>query len=107
MPPKAGAPSTPGPPKKKPIFDLVRDGLLKQAEQDRQAFNRTVESTFVQAYLTQHENEILARLLDYNQGDLAEAYIDLMWHFLRSEQEREQLTKEVETLRRRLEEVGV
>jgi transcriptional regulator with XRE-family HTH domain len=107
--PKAPAPSMPGQPeRKRPIFDLVRDALLRQAEQDRQAFTRAAESSFVQPYWKRHENEILARLLEYDPtGELAEAYIELMWRFVESEQERERLTREVETLRHRLEEVGV
>ena len=105
--PKAGAPSTPGPPKKKPIFDLVRDAVLRQAEQDHQAFTRAVESGRAQSYTMVHENEALRDLLDRNQGDLAEAYIELMWRLLTSEQERERLTREVEALRRQLEEIGV
>ena len=105
--PKAEAPSSPGPPeKKKSIFDLVRDAVLRQAEQDRQAFMRAVESG-VEGFWMRHEAEAMRDLLDHNQGDLAEAYIELMWRFLTSEQERERLTSEVEALRRQLEEIGV
>jgi HTH-type transcriptional regulator, competence development regulator len=108
MPPKASAPSTPGQPEKeKSIFDLVRDAVLRQAEQDRQAFNRALESERPQTYWVRHESEAMKRLLEYNHGDLAEAYIALMWEFLTSEQERNRLTNEVEALKRRLEEVGV
>jgi putative transcriptional regulator len=106
--PKAEAPETGQSERKRPIFDEVRDAVLRQAEQDRQAFTRAAESSFVQPYWKRHENEILARLLEYDPtGELAEAYIELMWRFVESEQERERLTREVETLRHRLEEVGV
>jgi transcriptional regulator with XRE-family HTH domain len=105
--PKAPAREAGQPEKEKPIFDVVRDALLRQAEQDRQAFMRAVESGSA-TYTMRHENEAMNRLLEHDpRGELAEAYIDLMWRLLTSEQEREQLTREVETLRRRLEEVGV
>jgi transcriptional regulator with XRE-family HTH domain len=108
MPPKGRAPSTPGQPEEKRlIFDLVHDAVLRQSEQDRQAFNRALESERPQTYWVRHENEAMTRLLEHNPGDLAEAYIALMWEFLTSEQERERLTNEIETLKRRLEEVGV
>jgi transcriptional regulator with XRE-family HTH domain len=107
--PKAGAPTYSGPPEKeKPIFDVVRDAVLRQGDQDRQAFTRAAESGYAQTYWKRHENEILARLLKYDPtGELPEAYIDLMWRFLESERDRNQLANEVETLKLRLEEIGV
>jgi hypothetical protein len=55
-----------------------------------------------------HENKVMHDLLEYDPtGDLAEAYIELLWRFLTSERERERLTREIEKLRLRLEEIGV
>ena len=97
----------------RPIFDLVRDAVLRQAEQNRQAFNRAAESELPQTFWMRHENDAMKRLLEYNQGDLAEAYIELMTRYVQLEQEQDQftkqqdqLTKQVERLERRLEGVG-
>ena len=105
--PKAEAPSTPGQLKEeRPIFDLVRDAVLRQAEQNRQAFNRAAESELPQTFWMRHENDAMKRLLEYNQGNVAEAYIELMTRYVQLEQEQDQLTKQVERLERRLEGVG-
>jgi transcriptional regulator with XRE-family HTH domain len=105
--PKAEAPSTPGQPKEeRQIFDLVRDAVLRQAEQNRQAFTRAAESERPQAFWMRHENDAMERLLEYNPGNLAEAYIELMTRYVQLEQEQDQLTKQVERLERRLEGVG-
>jgi transcriptional regulator with XRE-family HTH domain len=77
--------------KETPIFDVVRDAVLRQAEQDRQAFMRAVESDRAQAYVMRHENEAMRRLLEYAPGQLAEAYISLMWRLLEAQQETAQL----------------
>jgi transcriptional regulator with XRE-family HTH domain len=108
LPPKAGAPSSPGQPeKKRPIFDLVRDAVLRQDNENRQAIARAAESGRAQGSFVHHENQAMRDLLDRNQGDLAEAYIALMWRFVESEQELNRLASEVETLRRQLEGIGV
>ena len=90
----------------RPIFDLVRDAVLRQAEQNRQAFNRAAESELPQTFWMRHENDAMKRLLEYNQGNVAEAYIELMTRYVQLEQEQDQLTKQVERLERRLEGVG-
>jgi transcriptional regulator with XRE-family HTH domain len=105
--PKAPAPSTPGQLKEeRPIFDLVHDAVLKQAEQNRQAFTRAAESELPQTFWMRHENDAMQRLVEYNPGDVAEAYIELMKRYVQLEQEQDQLTKQVERLERRLEGVG-
>jgi transcriptional regulator with XRE-family HTH domain len=90
--PKAEAPRGAGQREKEtPIFDVVRDAVLRQAEQDRQAFMRAVESDRAQAYVMRHENEAMRRLLEYAPGELAEEYISLMWRLLEAQQETAQL----------------
>ena len=106
MPPKGGAPSTPGQPEKeKSIFDLVRDAVIKQDAEDRQAIARAAESGREQDSFVRHKNQAMRDLLNRNHGDLAEAYIDLVERFLTAEQEVNRLVDEVEILRRQLEEV--
>jgi HTH-type transcriptional regulator, competence development regulator len=107
MPPKGGAPSTPGQPeRKRPIFDLVHDAVLRQDAEDRQAIARAAESGHPQGSYVTHLNEAMRDLLNRNQGDLAESYIELMKRYAWLEQEHAQLTERVEALERQLEEVG-
>jgi transcriptional regulator with XRE-family HTH domain len=108
MPPKGRAPSTPGQPEReRPIFDLARDAVLRQGDEDRQAIARAAESGRAQGSVVRHENQLMRDLLDRNHGDLAESYIDLMKRYVWLEQEHAQLTEQVEALQRRLREVGV
>jgi transcriptional regulator with XRE-family HTH domain len=102
--PKAEAPETGPPAKEASIFDQVRDAVLRQAEQDRQAFMRAVESG-AEGFWMRHEAEAMENLRDRNQGDLAEAYYALMGRFLEAEREVNRLATEIEALRRQLEEV--
>jgi HTH-type transcriptional regulator, competence development regulator len=105
--PKGRAPSTPGQPeRKRPIFDLTRDAVLRQARQDQQALARVFESERPQTYWKRHENEVMLRLLEYDPGEVAEAYINLMTAYIRLEQEHIQLARRVEALERQLEEVS-
>jgi transcriptional regulator with XRE-family HTH domain len=105
--PKGEAPSTSGQPKRpKPIFDLAREAVLKQAEEDRQAIARARESGLPQDSFVRHENQAMRDLLDRNQADLAEGYVDLMKRYVWLQQENAQLREQVEALERQLEEVG-
>jgi len=93
--PKAEAPRGAGHlPEETTIFDVVRGAVRRQDEQDRQAATRAAESDRAQGYVKRHENDAMRRLLEYAPGELAEAYIDLMWRFVGSEQENAQLREE-------------
>jgi transcriptional regulator with XRE-family HTH domain len=108
MPPKGGAPSTPGlSERKRPIFDLVRDAVLRQDTMDRQAIARAAESGRPQDSYVVHLNQVIRDLLDYNKHDLAEDYVELMKRHVWLEQDYAQLTERVEALERRLREVEV
>jgi transcriptional regulator with XRE-family HTH domain len=104
--PKAPAREAGQPERKRPIFDVVRDAVLRQGDEDRQAIARAGESELPQDSYVRHENQAMRYLLDRNQGDLAEGYIELMKRYVWLEQEHAQLTEQVEALERRLEEVG-
>jgi transcriptional regulator with XRE-family HTH domain len=104
--PKAPAREAGQPERKRPIFDLARDAVLRQGAEDRQAIARGTESGQPQISSVRHENQAMRDLLDYNKGDLAEGYVDLMKHYVWLEQEHAQLTQQIEALERRLEEVG-
>ena len=108
MAPKAGAPSTPGQPeRKRPILDLVRDAVLRQGNEDRQAVARAVESGRGQDSFVRHENQVKRDLRDYNQDDLAESLVDLMKRYTWLEQDNARLTERNKALERQLKEVGV
>jgi transcriptional regulator with XRE-family HTH domain len=101
-PPKGGAPSTPGPPeKKRPISDVVRDAVLRQDTEDRQAIARVAESGRPQVSHVTHLNRVIRDLLNYNKHDLAEEYVELMKRHVWLEQDHTQLTERVEALERR------
>jgi transcriptional regulator with XRE-family HTH domain len=104
--PKAPAREAGQPERKRPIFDVVREAVLKQSEQDRQAFNRAIESELPQVYWKRHENEVMPLLREYAPDEVAEAYFDLMTAYMRLEQEHTQLAGRAEALERQLEEVS-
>jgi transcriptional regulator with XRE-family HTH domain len=90
-----GEASQAGRPKRKAsVFDVARDGALRQAEQDRQAIVRAGESHSEQIYTKYPENEAMKRLLEYSAGALAEGSMDLARHAVELEQENTGLIKE-------------
>ena len=59
------------------VADMVVGKMFEQANQDRQAFHRAVESGMAQGYFLRHENDVMARLLRLPKAEVAEACIDL------------------------------
>jgi transcriptional regulator with XRE-family HTH domain len=104
--PKAPAREAGQPERKRPIFNVVREAVIKQAEQDRQAVNRDVESELLQVYWKRHENEVMPLLLEYKPDEVAKDYFNLVKAYMRLKQEHTQLARRVEVLERQLEEVS-
>jgi excisionase family DNA binding protein len=67
-------------------IDVVMDAARRQAEQDRQAAARALESERPQAYFKRHENAVVHRLLDYPADELAGALIEMAQRILRLEE---------------------
>jgi transcriptional regulator with XRE-family HTH domain len=59
------------------IHELALEAARRQAQQDSQAFARAKESGQPQTYVMRHENEAMLRLLEYPEGELADALIEL------------------------------
>jgi transcriptional regulator with XRE-family HTH domain len=57
-------------------FDVALDAARRQAVQDRQAFNRTVESERAQTYFKRYENAGAMELLKYPADELAGALLE-------------------------------
>jgi transcriptional regulator with XRE-family HTH domain len=98
--PKAQAPLFPEPPesageeeRREPIYDVVMRAARRQAEQNRQAANRAIESELPQAYFMRHENEAMLRLLEYPADEWADALIELARHCVHLETELERSAK--------------
>jgi transcriptional regulator with XRE-family HTH domain len=97
--PKAPAPTSPQlgaeePGEERRIFDVVRELVTRQLEEDRQAIARAGESELAQGSTVRHENEARDRLLQYHPADVAEAYVDLMRRFVYMEQQLENIQAE-------------
>ena len=59
------------------VADMVVGKMFEQADQDRQAFHRAVESGMAQGYFMRHESDVMDRLLRLPKAEVAEACIDL------------------------------
>ncbi len=59
------------------VYDVVMNAARRQAEQDRQAATRAIESERPQSYFMRHENEVVHRLLQYPTNELAGALIEM------------------------------
>ncbi|MDP9457789.1 MAG: hypothetical protein M3Q60_18925 [Actinomycetota bacterium] len=99
-------PKVQAPPEATPL-DRARELIARQAEQDRQAANRALESTFVQPYFPHLKSEA-RRLLEkeLDRSALAAAVADLM----EKDEDSERIRQENAMLRERLrilEEAGV
>lgn len=79
------------------VFDMVHELVSRQLEEDRQAMARAGESQLAQGSFVRHENEAFNRLLEYPQGDIAEAYVDLMRDWVHLGRELEQLQLRLES----------
>jgi excisionase family DNA binding protein len=59
------------------ISDLALAAARHQAEQDKQAAARAIDSERPQTYFMRHENDAVHRLLDYPADELAGAVLEL------------------------------
>jgi transcriptional regulator with XRE-family HTH domain len=93
---KAEAPEAGRTDKEASVFDVVREAILRQDEENSQAAARAHESApQMQVSYVRHENEAMTYLLGRRQGDVEEAYLDLMRSHVRLEQENARLKEEL------------
>jgi transcriptional regulator with XRE-family HTH domain len=71
------------------IYDIALIAARRQAEQDRQAANRAIESERPQTYFMRHENEAITRLLEHPTDELAGTLIEMARRVVQLEQQHE------------------
>jgi transcriptional regulator with XRE-family HTH domain len=71
------------------IYDIALNAARRQAEQDRQAANRAIESERPQTYFMRHENEAITRLLEHPTDELAGTLIEMARRVVQLEQQLE------------------
>jgi transcriptional regulator with XRE-family HTH domain len=73
--------------------NVALEAARRQAEQDRQAINRTLASGRPQRYFKNHENEAIVRLLQHPPDELAGALIEMAHRVVQLEQQLRQATE--------------
>ena len=76
------------------ISDIVLSAAKRQAEQDRQAAARAVESDRPQTYFMRHENEAMIRLLQHPPDEVADALFEMARRVVQLEEHLERSSDE-------------
>jgi transcriptional regulator with XRE-family HTH domain len=71
------------------IYNIALNAARRQAEQDRQAATRAIESERPQTYFMRHENEAIIRLLEHPTDELAGTLIEMARRVVQLEQQLE------------------
>lgn len=71
------------------IYNIALKAARRQAEQDRQAATRAIESERPQTYFMRHENEAIIRLLEHPTDELAGTLIEMARRVVQLEQQLE------------------
>lgn len=71
------------------IYNIALNAARRQAEQDRQAATRAIESERPQTYFMRHENEAIIRLLEHPTDELAGTLIEMAQRVVQLEQQLE------------------
>lgn len=71
------------------IYNIALNAARRQAEQDRQAATRAIESERPQTYFMRHENEAIIRLLEHPTDELAGTLIEMARRVVKLEQQLE------------------
>ncbi len=59
------------------VYDMVLTAARRQAEQDRQAAARALESDRPQTYFMRHDNEAMVRLLEHPPEEIAGTLVEM------------------------------
>lgn len=73
------------------VYGMVLAAARRQAEQDRQAATRALESERPQAYFMRQENEVVLRLLEHPPDEVAGTLVEVARHCVWLEGQLEQI----------------
>ena len=72
------------------VYGMVLAAARRQAEQDRQAATRALESERPQSYFMRHENEVVLRLLEQPRDAVAGTLVEMARHCVQLESQLKQ-----------------
>lgn len=75
------------------IYEMVLTAARRQANQDRQAATRALESERPQTYFMRHQNDVVVRLLDHSQDELAGTLVEMARRCVELEEQLEHRTE--------------
>ena len=73
------------------VYGMVLAAARRQAEQDRQAATRALESERPQTYFMRHENEVVVRLLEHSPDAVAGTLVEMARHCVQLESQLKQI----------------